>query len=325
MGELWSRLLFRSAYRLEGIENGGKPTLNLGTLDFCEGLSRPPQRNKTKANAVMGKKKKRRSGEGTDLVSQSQTTNLGGYEGPMSILQSGVSAKKRKTADTSCRLHQLTDAKRTGVVDTVEQAGRKRTGARIWNPDVRHPYPLSDLHVGRTPAAMFPGAEHARLVAMDKLRSKLEQLCRKHGLKAAPICAFDRWHFRSKEMEQNWEGGQQAGPNSKAKGSAEPLLRDPILPTTGWVDDGLVGDLERAFMPRDTAMLVSKELAMSSRLAAESIAKESSAAVKVVVTHRKHTIDVQIPSKSKILLKINQRHYDKLKALYRLGNYALVS
>lgn len=97
------------------------------------------------------------------------------------------------------------------------------------------------------------------------LYSLTPQECKASNL-LVPILCFERWLSRCKLNE--W---QEAKGKSKKKGALPPS--DPLLPSSSWLDIGLVRDLARGKMPEGKAREVASNLAEASCKAVKSIAK----------------------------------------------------
>ena len=90
-------------------------------------------------------------------------------------------------------------------------------------------------------------------------------------------------------------------------------------------DPGLVADLMRSSVPQEAATKIARALSReSSRLAKEVAAfkakengSRNQADTQVCFVRHKHSFDVMLGRKSKKILKLNVKHHDKLKELFR--------
>ncbi|CAJ1931638.1 unnamed protein product [Cylindrotheca closterium] len=114
-------------------------------------------------------------------------------------------------------------------------------------------------------AACFPEQEAARMAALKRLRHKLVTQCAKQQHNAKPpTLAMERWLSReSLQRELSTTTTKEDG-----------VIKDPILPSTGIVDDGLVKDLSRN-MEYTEAQSIAETLASDAKTAAERISKLS--------------------------------------------------
>ena len=185
-----------------------------------------------------------------------------------------------------------------------------------------------------------PQVELLRLRKMKALRSKLTRLCSKHKLRM-PVLAFERWLSRCK-LHERWAGDQHC---------------DPLIPSTGWRDKGLVKDLKRVLASEeiakeisaamsDAALVASEEVATAAKAAARGeqvyatnankaskatsdgtddgsdvdsgdAAKSTEGPLEVVVVERGHTLALSLGEGNKPYMVINHSHFKKLQLLYQ--------
>ena len=108
-----------------------------------------------------------------------------------------------------------------------------------------------------------PQVELLRLRKMKALRSKLTRLCSKHKLRM-PVLAFERWLSRCK-LHERWAGDQHC---------------DPLIPSTGWRDKGLVKDLKRVLASEEIAKEISAAMSDAALVASEEVATAAKAAAR---------------------------------------------
>lgn len=142
-----------------------------------------------------------------------------------------------------------------------------------------------------------PHLELQRLQKAKKLRNVLYKACKVSGVKV-PLLCFERWLSRCKLQEAQQGGG-----------------KDPLLPSTDWVDVGLVRDLVRGKMSESRAREVVSSLTAASVKAVESLESgENEAEVKV--ERKASTVQVSCGA-AKPYIAVNKSHYDKLRNLFQ--------
>ena len=167
-------------------------------------------------------------------------------------------------------------------------------------------------------AAVFPVVELLRLRKARSLRSKLTRLCSKHKLRM-PVLAFERWLSRCK-LHERWAGEQNC---------------DPLLPSTGWRDKGLVKDLKRVLASEEVALEISAALSekasaaseelhaahTASMVVAEQVPKQEESGDEattkhVVIAETDHGFTLSLGEGGKPYMSINRDHFAKLRTLY---------
>ncbi|KAK3271803.1 hypothetical protein CYMTET_19870, partial [Cymbomonas tetramitiformis] len=150
---------------------------------------------------------------------------------------------------------------------TSQKANHKVDRSAIWDPVAASP------PVPVAPPAAFrkipsdgdhrlrAWRERGRCTLVDALRKNLQTLCKMQGV-VPPLMACDRWLWRAK---------LQADRNEPA--ADEPV--DPVIPSNGWVDDGLVEDLTRGAVPTEKAQEIVQQLTRVAKLEAENLASSS--------------------------------------------------
>lgn len=155
------------------------------------------------------------------------------------------------------------------------------------------------------------------MVKTNWLRKQLLKLRQKHQnlegnnsqTKLRPtVMAIDRWFMRYQKT---------------CSADCDPLMPmlAPISKKTQspQVDSGFIADLVAADVPESTAhTIVSKMTQLSHQAAVEiqtSFQQATQPLEEIVLLHHKHTIDVMLGSKKK-LLKLNHQHYRKLRTMF---------
>jgi phosphorylated CTD-interacting factor 1 len=229
--------------------------------------------------------------------------------------------KKSKKPKMKHALHKHTAVAATGIGSAAAQGHKLLTGkgAKIWDSQVRSEFSKrGDSHV-----IVSPTVEEFRYTCATKLREKLNSLVGTYndGL-GPPQMSWERWQSSSKLAElvacRKRKGGK---------------LIDHILPEDGnIVDEGLVEDLIRIFIPESMARNMAVEMAKASaetvtevvalqrRVKKKSKNKHAKPPVPVCVVEHKHSFDVMLGEKAKRLLKLNTQHYAKLRELFARHN-----
>ena len=148
-------------------------------------------------------------------------------------------------------------------------------------------------------------AELCRLRKAKWLRRRLVQLCAEHQCKPT-LLAFDRWVARGQLAYLH--APAHAGPG------------DPLIPSSGAVDPGLVSDLLRSGLAQGAASAVAEQLAAE---AVRAVAQVDSAAAKagdgseaVNLVWRGDTARLSAADTPKPYVEISRDHWRKLAALH---------
>ena len=130
-----------------------------------------------------------------------------------------------------------------------------------------------------------PRLDAARMAALKKLRHKLVVLCsssvQKAGGQALPVLCFERWLARyALRRDEAINKIVSSGSGNSKESTAEKIEKlksslDPLVPSDGFVDRGLVKDLNRSKVPFDTAKQVAATLASEAKEAAIRIQEEN--------------------------------------------------
>jgi hypothetical protein len=166
----------------------------------------------------------------------------------------------------------------------------------LWNPDAKIPKSLPVNKIKKkandnsisTFADTIPIAEPfrdaARMAALKRLRHKLVSLCagdsnsnqrNDHQKQQIPVLTFERWLARGalrrdQALKRARRGGARNG-NATTATSSNPIeVIDPIIPSDGVLDDGLVKDLSRS-MPYELALSIATAMAADGKAAAEKV------------------------------------------------------
>ena len=152
----------------------------------------------------------------------------------------------------------------------------------LWNPDASIPVSLSSSTTtasktssSRSPvdAAPNPRKEAARMAALKRLRHKFVILCSSssssssanhHNVKP-PVLAFERWLSRyalRRDLVLNDDHG-----------SSSASVLDPIVPSDGICDEGLVKDLSR-ILPWDASNSIAESMAKDGKAAGQRIQEQ---------------------------------------------------
>jgi hypothetical protein len=153
------------------------------------------------------------------------------------------------------------------------------SGASIWNPNARIPA-TTILRPNNVPNGSNnkpnPEQDAARMAALKRLRHKLVTLCSKPSNNHAdgnrnqvkvkpPTLALERWLSRmALERDISSSNTQLINDND--------MVSDPLIPSTGEVDPGLVKDLSRCLGGHE-AQQVAETMAKDAKTAAERISK----------------------------------------------------
>jgi len=139
----------------------------------------------------------------------------------------------------------------------------------IWNPDATVPTSLKNAKSFQQqgPAAE-PARDAARMAALKRLRHRMISLCSQqqnnsnnNANNKPPVLAFERWLSRASLRNSL----------SKEESSSS---SDPIIPSDGKLDQGLVKDLSRT-LSQDGAQSVAVAMAADGVSAAEKVASVS--------------------------------------------------
>ena len=126
-----------------------------------------------------------------------------------------------------------------------------------------------------------PRCDAARMAVLKKLRHKLVVLCspsvQKAGGQPLPVLCFERWLAR---YAMRREGGMNSVEPSSTETREEMMAKlfrtlDPLIPSDGYIDMGLVKDLGRSKVPFDIAKAVATTLANESRESAIRVRDEN--------------------------------------------------
>lgn len=133
----------------------------------------------------------------------------------------------------------------------------------IWNPDAT--VPASLLKKSRKAPAAEPARDAARMAALKRLRHRMISLCsqqqNKNNHNKPPVLAFERWLSRASLR------------NTLSK-EISSSTSDPIIPSDGILDHGLVKDLSRT-LSQEGAQSVAEAMAADGVSAAEKVASVS--------------------------------------------------
>jgi hypothetical protein len=215
--------------------------------------------------------------------------------------------KTRERVLTTSRLHEPVRVASTGNGKKISNSLRIKPGkGNIWNPNAVIDSTTLDGCVSTGTEYQYNDSVNCALAVEEYranktqlLRKKFKDLCKPHNL-VPPIYAWERWQARSKlhetqevlEMDTNREVG--------IDGMEPDTYKDPFLPSSEYLDPGLVADLCRASFSTEAATSIASELATLSKKCVEEIAgyalsfSLASAQLSVKVVEHKHSLDISL-------------------------------
>mmetsp|Transcript_8464 Transcript_8464/g.24271 ORF Transcript_8464/g.24271 Transcript_8464/m.24271 type:complete len:531 (+) Transcript_8464:145-1737(+) len=250
---------------------------------------------------------------------------------------------EKKIASTVYKQHSTTDAQVTGLGKQAARLPGRMAAEQLWSfqaksPKWLPPAPRTKLPPGGMSSAAAVELELERAHGVNRLRRKLQDLCKGAGIDVVPKLAFEKWRFSMKWREERHgmeqgstqqPGGAKKKKKNKKKGAIHQF--DPLIPCllqipgegSPLVEPGLVADMERAGASTSSAEAIARALAEESQRAAREVAVlmhklasgkpvMSESEAPVLIGH-KHSLDMRCHGQ---FVKLTLRAMTKLQLLY---------